>query len=145
VTTAESCAEIERCITRLVREAPVMDAAVVAELIERLRGVGSSLALSIARIVELVDEGLIAPGVSLPHLAMSCATLADGVAGRLSVRELEAARYEIETLLPVDDRSALASALAASPDARAAGGPRMKIMVPDVPTAALSRGPRRRT
>jgi hypothetical protein len=127
VTTAESCAEIERCITRLVREAPVMDAAVVAELIERLRGVGSSLALSIARIVELVDEGLIAPGVSLPHLAMSCATLADGVAGRLSVRELEAARYEIETLLPVPD------------------GPRMKITVPDVPTAALSRGPRRRT
>ena len=127
MTTAESCAEIERCITRLVREAPVMDAAVVAELIERLRGVGSSLALSIARIVELVDEGLIAPGVSLPHLAMSCATLADGVAGRLSVRELEAARYEIETLLPVPD------------------GPRMKILVPDVPTAALSRGPRRRT
>lgn len=127
MTTAESCAEIERCITRLVQEAPVMDAAVVAELIERLRGVGSSLALSIARIVELVDEGLIAPGVSLPHLAMSCATLADGVAGRLSVRELEAARYEIETLLPVPD------------------GPRMKILVPDVPTAALSRGPRRRT
>ena len=121
MTTAESCAEIERCITRLVREAPVMDAAVVAELIERLRGVGSSLALSIARIVELVDEGLIAPGVSLPHLAMSCATLADGVAGRLSVRELEAARYEIETLLPVPD------------------GPRMKITVPDVPAFALNR------
>jgi hypothetical protein len=127
VTAAESCAEIERCITRLVREAPVMDAAVVGELIERLRGVGSSLALSIARIVELVDEGLIAPGVSLPHLAMSCATLADGVAGRLSARELEAARYEIETLLPVPD------------------GPRMKIMVPDVPVSGLTRGPRRRT
>lgn len=115
--TVASCVEIERCITRLVREAPALDEAVVAELVERLRSVGAPLALSIARIVELVAEGLIAQGAALPHLAMSCATLAGGVAGRLSERELEAARYEIETLLPV----------------------------PDVPVGALTRGPRRRT
>ena len=76
---------------------------------------------------QFVSRGLIAPGISLPHLAMSCATLADGIAGRLSARELEAARYEIETLLPVPD------------------GPRMRITIPDVPAASLSRGPRRRT
>jgi hypothetical protein len=132
VTAAAACAEIERCITRLVQEAPVMDAAVVGELIEQLRGVGSPLALSIARIVELVDEGLIAPGISLPHLAMSCAALADGVAGRLSARELEAARYEIETLLPVPD----------GPGIRI---DRASLVIPDVPATSLSRGPRRRT
>ncbi|HWU87939.1 MAG TPA: hypothetical protein VN253_11720 [Kofleriaceae bacterium] len=98
-----SCAEIERCITRLVQEAPAIDGTVVAELIERLRGIGAPLALSIARVVELVAEGRIAPGISLPHLAMSCATLTGGVAGRLPPRALEAARYEIETLLPVPD------------------------------------------
>ena len=34
---------------------------------------------------------------------MACATLADGVRGVLGERELEAARYEIDTLLPVPD------------------------------------------
>src|SRR5439155_1221686 len=37
-------------------------------------------------------------------LAMACATLADGVRGTLGARELEAARFEIETLMPVPDR-----------------------------------------
>jgi len=125
-------AAIEGCITRLVREAPVVDGAVATELIERLRAVGVPLALSIARIVELIADDLVAPGVALPHLAMACATLADGVAGRLSERELEAARYEVDTLLP-------------------SGGPRevydrrVHVRVPDVPLGALTRGPRRRT
>ncbi len=125
-----ACAAIERCITRLVREAPALDPAVTAELAERLREVGSPLARSIARIVELVAGGQVAPGLALPHLAMACATLADGVAGRLTERELEAARYEIDTLLPV-------------PGAPAGGPP--PVRVPDVPLSALSRGPRRRT
>jgi len=119
---------IQRCITQLVREAPALDEAVAAELVEQLRVVGSPLALSIARIVELVAEGLVAQAVALPHLAMSCATLADGVAGRLSERELEAARYEVDTLLPVPD----------APGAR-------PVRAPDVPLAALTRAPRRRT
>jgi hypothetical protein len=129
-----ACAEIERCITRLVREAPAVDEAVAGELIERLRairGIASPLALSIARIVELVAEQLVAPGAALPHLAMSCATLAGGVAGRLSARELEAARYEVDTLLPVPDLP---------PDRQP-----YHVRVPDVPLAALIRGPRRRT
>lgn len=130
MTPEASCAEIERCVTRLIQEAPAMDEAVVAELVERLRWVGSPLAASIARIVELVAEGLIAPGVALPHLAMSCATLAGGVAGRFSARELEAARHEIETLLPVPD---------------APGGRAYRVQVPEVPASALTRGPRRRT
>ena len=122
--------EIERCITTLVRQAPALDEAVAAELVARLRDVGSPLALSIARIVELVAEGLVAQGIALPHLAMACATLADGVAGRLTARELEAARYEIDTLQPV-------------PDAPGARPP--VVRVPDVPLGALTRGPRRQT
>jgi hypothetical protein len=121
--------EIERCITRLVREAPVLDEAVAAELALRLRVVGSPLALAIARIVELVAEGRIAQGIALPHLAMACATLADGAAGRLTERELEAARYEVDTLLPVPGAAAPAPA----------------VRVPDVPLGALTRGPRRQT
>ena len=130
MTEPVTLAAIERCITRLVREAPVLDPAVTAELVEQLRLVGSPLALSIARIVELVAEGRVAQGVALPHLAMACATLADGVAGKLSGRELEAARYEVDTLLPVP------------------GGPGVRaspVREPDVPLDALTRGPRRRT
>jgi hypothetical protein len=121
---------IERCITQLVREAPALDEAVTAELVERLRLVGTPLARSIARIVELVAEGRVAQGIALPHLAMACATLAAGAAGRLSERELEAARYEIDTLLPVPGVPS-SSVLA--------------VRVPDVPLDALTRGPRRQT
>ena len=97
-------ARIEQLITALVQAAPVIDAAIVDELIAELQRVGSPLARSIARVVELVAEQLVAPGVALPALAMACATLADAARGRLSARELEAARYEIETLMPVPDR-----------------------------------------
>lgn len=124
---APDCAAIERCVTQLVQEAPVLDPAVAAELVERLRRIGSPLARSIAQIVELVAGGQVAPGVALPHLAMACASLADGVAGRLTERELEAARYEIDTLLPVP------------------GAPGRPVRVPDVPISALTRGPRRQT
>jgi hypothetical protein len=109
---------IEQLITLLVQNAPAADVAVVDELVEHLHRVGSPLARSIARVVELVAEQLIAPGVALPPLAMTCATLADGVRGKLTDRELEAARYQIETLLPVPDR----------PPA---------ITAPDVPLSAL--------
>jgi hypothetical protein len=111
---------IEHLITELVRTAPAVDPAVVGELVECLRQVASPLARSVARVVELVAEQLVDPGIALPPLAMACATLADGVRGALGDRELEAARYEIETLLPVPDRPSLGSA-------------------PDVPLAALRR------
>lgn len=95
---------IEQLITELVQSAPVADLGTVDELVECLHRVGSPLARSIARVVELVAEQLIAPGIALPPLAMACATLAGGVRGKLTGRELEAARYEIETLMPVPDK-----------------------------------------
>jgi hypothetical protein len=111
---------IEQRITELVQRAPEVDPGVVDDLIEALRGVGSPLALAIARIVELVAEQLVDPGIALPPLAMACATLADGARGALGERELEAARYEIETLLPTPD-------------------PPARIILPEVPLTALRR------
>ena len=114
---------IEQRITELVQRAPEIDAGVVDDLIEALRGVGSPLALAIARIVELVAEQLVDPGIALPPLAMACATLVGGVRGALGERELEAARYEIDTLLPTPD-----------PPARV-----ILPQVPQVPVTALRR------
>ncbi|HEY0480689.1 MAG TPA: hypothetical protein VGD37_24405 [Kofleriaceae bacterium] len=94
---------LEPLITELVQSAPAADPAVVDELVGLLEQIGSPLARSIARVLELSVAQLIAPGVALPPLAMACATLADGIRGRLGDRELEAARYEIETLLPLPD------------------------------------------
>jgi hypothetical protein len=111
---------IEQRITELVQRAPEVDPGVVDDLIEALRGVGSPLALAIARIVELVAEQLVDPGIALPPLAMACATLADGVRGALGERELEAARYEIETLQPTPD-------------------PPARVILPEVPLTALRR------
>jgi hypothetical protein len=117
--------DIEAAITGLVQQAPALDAATLDELVRKLRGVGSPLALAIARVVELVGTGRVDAGVALPALAMACATLGDGLRGRVSERELEAARYEVETLLPLPDRE--------------------KPVVPDVPVDGLIRGPRPRT
>lgn len=114
---------IEELITLLVQRAPVIDTAAADELVEHLHRVGSPLARSIARVVELVAEQLVDPGISLPALAMACATLADGVRGALGERELEAARFEIETLMPVPDRPPRVVAPAA----------------PDVPLSSLRR------
>jgi hypothetical protein len=111
---------IEQRITELVQRAPEVDPGVVDDLIEALRGVGSPLALAIARIVELVGEQLVDPGIALPPLAMACATLADAARGALGERELEAARYEIETLLPTPD-------------------PPARVILPEVPLTALRR------
>jgi hypothetical protein len=108
---------IELRITTLVQSAPDLDPEQVDALIADLRANGSRLALSIARIVELVGEGLVDPGIALPALAMACATLVDP---RLTEREHEAARNEIETLEPVPDRPA-------------------KVHAPDVPVELLRR------
>lgn len=114
---------IEALCVRLVQDAPGLAPDVVAELVGELRAHGAPLALSIARVVELVAAGMIDPGPSLPAVAMACGTLADG---RLSETVLEAARYEIETLLPVP-------------------GAAPRVGAPDVPVAQLTRGPRPRT
>jgi hypothetical protein len=125
--TEADAAAIEGAITQLVQRAPALPADVVRELCDRLERDGSPLALTIARVVQLVATGEVDAGIALPHLAMACATLADGVAGRVGPRELAAAHYEIDTLLPVPR----------APAARAAA--------PDVPASALTRGPRPRT
>lgn len=113
-------ARIEALITVLVQTAPDAEPGVVDELVELLHGVGSPLARAIARVVELVVELVVAPGIALPPLAMACATLADGLRGKLGERELEAARYEIDTLMPLPDRAPV-------------------IAAPDVPLSALRR------
>jgi hypothetical protein len=109
---------IELSITRLVQSAPTLDQEVIDTLLVELRANGSPLALSIARVVELVGEGLVDPGIALPALASACSTLLHSPTAH------EAARYEIETLLPVPDKAP-------------------KLVVPDVPLTSLSRGPRR--
>jgi hypothetical protein len=110
--------DIEPLITRLVQQAPDLDASDVAALTSALESIGSPLAQSIARIVELVAEQLVDPGIALPALAEACATLVAGVHGTADARALEAARYRIETLQPVPDRPP-------------------QIAAPDVPIGAL--------
>lgn len=96
---------IEELITRLVREAPELAPAVIDELRGELAAVGSPLALAIARVVELVGEQLVDPAIALPALAEACATLASSTDPAV----LEAARFQVETLVPVPDRPAIAS------------------------------------
>jgi hypothetical protein len=113
---------IEAAITKLVHDAPVRDAATVKALADALQSVGSPLALSIARILEYVDDDLVDPGIALPAIAEACAALVDA---RADARSLEAARYRIDTLEPRPDIPTIA--------------------VPDVQASDLIRGPRRRT
>jgi len=108
--------EIEQLATQLVQLAPQLDREVVETLVAKLLADGSPLARSIAQVVELVGAG-VDPAIALPALAMACGTLADP---RLSEREREAARFEIETLLPLPQ---------AAP----------KLAAPDVPLSALRR------
>ena len=111
-------------ITTLVQQAPEIDRAFATQVIDELRAAGSPLAAAIARIVELVLEQRVDPGIALPALAMAASTLDDVRAGKLTEREGEAARYEIETLLPLP------------------GAPPPK---PEPSLIQLSRGPRPRT
>ena len=110
----------EASITALVQSAPQLDPQIIASLTGELREIGSPLALAIARVVELVGDGLVDAGIALPALAMACATLAGGIAGKLGESALEAARFEIETLLPVPDKAP-------------------RVVAPDVPLIRVSR------
>ncbi|HEX5058290.1 MAG TPA: hypothetical protein VFV99_02970 [Kofleriaceae bacterium] len=95
---------IEELATALVQQAPDLDPRTIAELRDQLWAVGSPLALAIARIYELVDIDVVDPAIALPALAEACATLVAGIEGRVGERELEAARYQIDTLEPVPDK-----------------------------------------
>ncbi len=96
---------IQALITSLVQRAPVIEHTTVERLVAELRAIDTPLSLAIAAIVELVGDGRVDPGIALPALAMACATLDDVQRGALGEREAEAARYEIETLLPVPGRA----------------------------------------
>lgn len=109
--------DIEAAITRLVQDAPVLDPAQLTALVDALDADASPLARSIARVLEQVAAGAIDAGIALPALAMACATLRDP---RLGEREREAARNEIETLLPLPQRPP-------------------KLAAPDVPLSSLKR------
>jgi len=87
---------IEELITHLVQQAPARDPETIAALEDALLANGTPLALAIRRIVELVAEELVDPGIALPALAEACATL---VSSR-DARVLEAARYQVDTLQP---------------------------------------------
>ncbi len=111
---------IETLITRLVQDAPVLEPGVIGRLVGALRADARPLASSLAQVIELVGAGAIDAGIALPALAMACGTLCDP---RLGEREREAARFEIETLLPVPTRAP-------------------SLVAPDVPLSALQRGKR---
>jgi hypothetical protein len=100
----DAAGAIEELSTRLVQDAPDLDDDVVAGLRTKLEMIGSPLALTISRIVELVHEGLVDPAISLPAIAEACATLAAGVRGTVDDTVLEAARYQIDTLTPMPDK-----------------------------------------
>ena len=110
-------------VTTLVQTAPRRDGATVTGLLDGLRANGSTLALTIARILELVDEDLVDAGVALPAIAEAIDALVDPGADRAS---LAAAEYRIATLEPRPD-------------------PPARLQVPDVRLDALSRGRRPRT
>jgi hypothetical protein len=95
---------LELYSTQLVQQAPDLDATTLAQLRDELLAVGSPLALSIARIYELVELDVVDPAIALPALAEACATLVAGIEGRLGPREVEAARYQIDTLQPLPDK-----------------------------------------
>jgi hypothetical protein len=111
---------VEWLITKLVQDAPVLDSGTISDLVVALRRDARPLARAIAKVVELVGEQLIDAGIALPALAMACHTLNDA---RLGESEREAARFEIETLLPIPDHA----------------GARPRFVVPDVPATRLKK------
>ena len=101
---SDPATEIERLSTQLVQDAPDLHEDTVAALRTNLERIGTPLALTIARIVELVHEGLVDPAISLPAIAEACATLVAGTRGQVDHKVLEAARYQIDTLTPMPDK-----------------------------------------
>ena len=119
---SDSLVRIEQLATQLVQDAPELDGDVIAELRTRLEDVGTSLALTISRIVELVHEGLVSPAISLPAIAEACSTLVAGERGEVDAKVLAAAEYQIDTLTPMPDKPA---------------GPELR--APDVPVIKLTK------
>ena len=122
MTAPHRASTIELLSTALVQQAPALDADTLAQLRDELHAVGSPLALSIARIYELVEIDVVDPAIALPALAEACATLVAGIEGKVGERVLEAARYQIDTLQPVPDKPP-------------------RVAAPDVPLTSLRKRP----
>ncbi len=118
--SAKDLARVEQLSTQLVQDAPDLDGDVVAQLRALLEQDGTPLALTISRIVELVDEGLVDPAISLPAIAEACATLVAGARGQVDSKVLAAAQYQIDTLTPMPDKPP-------------------RVAIPDVPVANVIR------
>jgi hypothetical protein len=118
--SANDLARVEQLSTQLVQDAPDLDGDVIAQLRTLLEHDGTPLALTISRIVELVDEGLVDPAISLPAIAEACATLVAGARGQVDAKVLAAAQYQIDTLTPMPDKPP-------------------RVAVPDVPVANVIR------
>ena len=90
---------ITQRLTELVQRAPELPAPLVRAVLDELAQWPGDRALAdaIARVLALVADGKVDAGAALPHLAMACATLCDE---RLTARERDAARFEIETFVP---------------------------------------------
>jgi len=112
---------VTELINALIESAPARDRATVEALLGKLRANGTALALTIARILEYVDEDLVDAGVALPALAEAIDALLDPHANAAAKA---AADYRIATLEP-------------RPDANRGG---TAFVVPDVPVGSLSRG-----
>ncbi|HKE14557.1 MAG TPA: response regulator [Kofleriaceae bacterium] len=83
------------------------------------------LALAVERILDRILAGEVVGEVALPYVASACHTLVqafdalaspDRSGARVEGLPLEAARYELETLLPVPGRARAAGPTAAAPD-----------------------------
>jgi hypothetical protein len=91
---------IDALATQLVQQAPDLDPDTVAALRTELERIGTPLALSINRIVELVELHLVDIAIALPPIAEACSVLAT----TSDPRVLAAMQYQIDTLEPVPDR-----------------------------------------
>ena len=88
---------IEPLLTRLVQQAPALDAVVITELTAALHADGRPLAHAIAQVIALVAQGQIDAGIALPALAMASSTL-DGVPQGVAKSKQRASRADSSSL-----------------------------------------------
>jgi len=110
--------DVDHLATELVQQAPDLHPDTLAALRTGLEHIGSPLALSINRIVELIEEQLVDIAIALPPIAEACSVLTT----TSDPRVLDAMKYQIDTLQPVPDRPP-------------------SIAAPDVPLSSLKKRP----
>jgi hypothetical protein len=110
--------DVDALATQLVQQAPDLHADTLAALRTELERIGTPLALSINRIVELIEEHLVDIAIALPPIAEACSVLVT----TSDARVLDAMKYQIDTLQPVPDKPP-------------------SIAAPDVPLSSLKKRP----